>query len=62
MRAGLEYVTTYRGKPIPQNRKSVTVTLTYRWAEGTLRSEQVDDQIAQVVDAVGKKLSAQLRT
>jgi phenylalanyl-tRNA synthetase beta chain len=58
----LDYLTTYRGKPVPDGRKSVTVTLTYRWGDGTLRSEQVDQQVAEVVEAAKEKLSARLRT
>ena len=62
MRQSLDYVTTYRGKPIPAGKKSVTLQLTYRSSEGTLRSEQVDEQVAQVVAAAGEKLGAELRT
>ena len=62
LRTGLQYVTTYRGKPVPAGRKSVTVTLVYRSTEGTLRSEQVDEQVRQIVDAAAARLSAQLRT
>ena len=61
-RVALDYVTTYCGKPVPQGRKSVTVAVTYRWAEGTLRGEQVDQQVAEVVEAAKEKLSAELRT
>ena len=61
MRAGVDHVTTYRGKPIPDGKKSVTVTLTYRSAEGTLRSEQVDEQVADVVSAMKQTWSAELR-
>jgi phenylalanyl-tRNA synthetase beta chain len=61
IRAGLEYVTTYRGKPIADGRKSVTIRLTYRWEDGTLRAEQVDEQVRQVVDALKRDLSAELR-
>lgn len=61
MLAGVEYVTTYRGKQIPQGRKSVTATLTYQSAEGTLRSSQVDEQVAQIVEAARKQFNAELR-
>lgn len=61
MRVAVDYVTTYRGKPIAAGRKSVTVTLTYRAAEGTLRSEQVDQQVAEVVEALHRGLAAELR-
>jgi len=59
--AGLNYVTTYRGAPVPAGRKSVTVTLTYRSDQGTLRSEQVDQQVEHVVEAMRRKFSADLR-
>jgi phenylalanyl-tRNA synthetase beta chain len=61
LRAGLDYVTTYRGKPVPDGRKSVTVSLTYRSDTGTLRSEQVDQQVQEVLEVLEKKLQAQLR-
>ena len=60
-RTAVEYVTTYRGAPIPPGKKSVTVTLTYRSAEQTLRSEDVDRQVEGVLGAARKKLSAELR-
>jgi phenylalanyl-tRNA synthetase beta chain len=60
-RAAVDYVTTYRGQPVPDGCKSVTVTLTYRSTAGTLRSEEVDQQVAQVIQALREKLSAQLR-
>jgi len=61
MREGLEHVITYRGQPIPRGRKSVTVKLTYRSPEGTLRSEDVDEQVRRVIEAVKDKLSAEVR-
>ncbi|GAF88044.1 unnamed protein product, partial [marine sediment metagenome] len=61
MRVAVEYVTTFRGGPIPAGKKSVTVTLVYRSAEGTLRSEEVDTQVAVVVAALAKEFSAELR-
>ena len=61
LRAAVDYITTFRGKPIPSGRKSVTVRLTYRSDAGTLRSEQVDQQVEQVVSRMKEKLSAKLR-
>ncbi len=61
MRVAVEYVTTYRGKPVPPGRKSVTVAMEYRSEEGTLRSEQVDEQIAEIVTAMGAAFAAKLR-
>ena len=57
----LEYVGEYRGKQVPAGRKSVTFSLVYRSAEGTLRGEQVDEMIAHVAAALAKTLSAELR-
>jgi phenylalanyl-tRNA synthetase beta chain len=61
MRVALEYVVTYRGKPIPAGSKSVTITLTYRSSEGTLRGEQVDEQVQQVVGSLQHELAAEIR-
>jgi phenylalanyl-tRNA synthetase beta chain len=62
LRTDEQYVTTYRGKPLPKGKKSVTLALEYRSEEGTLRGEQVDEQIAELVAALGKALSAEIRT
>ena len=62
MRVATDYVTTFRGKPIAKGRKSVTVTLTYRSPGGTLRSEQVDEQVQAVVAAADQALGAELRS
>lgn len=60
-RVSAQYVTTYRGKPIADGRKSVTVSLVYRSGEGTLRSEQVDEFVMDVVAAMKKIHAAELR-
>jgi phenylalanyl-tRNA synthetase beta chain len=62
LREALEYVTTYRGKPIPAGRKSVTVTLSFRAPDRTLRGEEVDEQIQQVLAALRGRFNAELRT
>jgi len=61
MRTDVHYVTTFRGRPIPAGRKSVTVRLVYRSEAGTLRSEDADAQVAAVVSALSEKVSAELR-
>ncbi len=61
LRVGLDYVTTYRGKPIAADKKSVTLTVTYRSPDSTLRSEQVDDEIAALVAAAKDVFAADLR-
>jgi phenylalanyl-tRNA synthetase beta chain len=47
----LEYVTTYRGKPLEKGQKSVTVTLVFRSPTETLTSEAVDAAVQRVVGA-----------
>jgi phenylalanyl-tRNA synthetase beta chain len=61
MRVGLDYVTTYRGKPIAAGKKSVTAAITYRSSEGTLRGEQVDAEMSNIVSALKASLGAELR-
>jgi len=62
LREAVEYVTTYRGRPVPAGRKSVTLTLVYRCADRTLRREEVDEQVEQVLAALRRALRAELRT
>jgi phenylalanyl-tRNA synthetase beta chain len=57
----VEYVTTYRGKPLEAGKKSVTVTLVFRSSEGTLTSEQADAALSKVIDAAKSQLGATLR-
>jgi len=61
LRVGMDYVTTYRGKPVAKGRKSVTLTLTYRSDDDTLRSEQVDELVEAVVMSAKQALDAELR-
>ncbi len=61
LRVSMDYVTTFRGKPISEGRKSVTVRLTYRSPGGTLRGEQVDLEIEQILTHLRKTLNAELR-
>ncbi|MBN1943507.1 MAG: phenylalanine--tRNA ligase subunit beta [Phycisphaerae bacterium] len=62
LRVEEKYVTTYRGKPIPKGKKSVTVALEYRSNEGTLTNEQVDQQVRELLTALQKTLAVELRT
>ncbi|MCK5558431.1 MAG: phenylalanine--tRNA ligase subunit beta, partial [Candidatus Hydrogenedentes bacterium] len=61
LRVRQEYVTTYRGKPIPKGRKSVTVALEYRSGEGTLTSEEADQQVRELFSSLQEKFAAELR-
>lgn len=58
----LEYVTTYRGKPLEKGTKSVTITLVFRSPSETLTSEAVEASVATVVEAVKTEVGATLRT
>jgi phenylalanyl-tRNA synthetase beta chain len=57
----VEYVTTYRGKPLEAGTKSVTVALVFRSPTATLTGEAVETAVAGVVDAAKAQLGATLR-
>jgi phenylalanyl-tRNA synthetase beta chain len=58
----VDYVTTYRGKPLEAGVKSVTVTLVFRSATATLTSEAVESSVQRVVEAAKAKLGAVIRS
>lgn len=55
------FVGVYRGKQLGPGRKSVTFRLRFRDPARTLRHEEVDPQVAQLVDALKRDLGAELR-
>lgn len=57
----LDFVTTYRGKPVPPGRKSVTLRMTFRDPQRTLLHDEVSRQVDSVVHAMAEKLRAELR-
>ena len=57
----LEFVTTYRGKPLEKGTKSITTTLIFRSPAATLTSEQVEGAVQKAVAAAQEKLGATLR-
>ncbi len=57
----IEFVGLYRGKQIAKGSKSVTMKLTFRDPERTLRHEEVDPQVASVVASLKDHLDAELR-
>jgi len=57
----LEFVTTYRGKPLEKGTKSITVTLIFRSPAATLTSEQVEGAVQKAVGAAQRELGAVLR-
>jgi phenylalanyl-tRNA synthetase beta chain len=57
----MDYVTTYRGKPLEAGTKSVTITLVFRSPTTTLTSDAVESSVQKVVVAAKEKLGASLR-
>ena len=60
--ASVEFGGIYRGKPIEAGKKSVTISLCFRDADGTLRHEIVDGFQGQILEELEKYLGSQLRT
>ena len=58
--AGVKLVGTYEGANIPAQKRSVTLRMEYRSAEGTLRDEDVEERHRELVDSLVAKLSAEL--
>ena len=51
----LDYVTTYRGKPLASGTKSVTLKLVFRSPSETLTADRVDCSVAAAIGAAGQK-------
>jgi phenylalanyl-tRNA synthetase beta chain len=58
----LDFVTVYRGKPVPAGRKSVTLRMTFRDPSRTLQHGEVSPQVETVVMKLKGALQAELRT
>jgi phenylalanyl-tRNA synthetase beta chain len=58
---GVEYVTTYRGKPLEKGQKSVTLTLVFRSLTATLTAEQVEGSVQKAAEAAKTQLAATFR-
>lgn len=58
----IDFAGLYRGKPIPDGKKSVTVSLRFRDENGTLRHETVDEWQSSILAALTTNLGAELRT
>ena len=55
------FIGTYRGKPIPSGRKSISFRMVFRDPQKTLRHEEVDIQVNAVVDLLRENAGAELR-
>jgi phenylalanyl-tRNA synthetase beta chain len=58
----IEFVTTYRGKPLEKGSKSVTITLIFRRPDGTLMGEEIEAAMQRVILATTESLGASVRT
>jgi len=58
----LQFVDIFRGKNIPQGKKSVTLSLWFRDADGTLTHEAVDRFQADILKSLTESIGAELRT
>jgi phenylalanyl-tRNA synthetase beta chain len=58
----LAFVTTYRGKPIPDGKKSLTFRMRFRHPEKTLRDEEVNAPVDALVARLKAELGAEVRT
>jgi phenylalanyl-tRNA synthetase beta chain len=56
-----QFVGTYEGEGIPENKRSVTLCLEYRADDRTLRDEEVDTVHWQLIDALKQKFNAETR-
>jgi phenylalanyl-tRNA synthetase beta chain len=57
----LAFVAAFRGKQVGAGRKSVTLRLTFRSPDRTLRHEEVDPQVERLVGAARERLGAEVR-
>jgi len=57
----IEFVTTFRGKPLEAGFKSVTIALVFRSPSATLTGEQVEGSVQTVIETAKKTIGATLR-
>lgn len=62
MMESMRFVTTYRGQPLPAGKKSVTLRMTFRSADRTLRDEEVNPSVDSLVKVLAEKVGAAIRT
>ena len=58
----VSFITTFRGKQIGEGRKSVSLRLVFRKADGTMTSDEADASVARAIDALRGKLGAEVRS
>jgi phenylalanyl-tRNA synthetase beta chain len=58
--AGVMLVGIYEGENISADKRSITLRMEYRSAEGTLRDEEVEERHRGLIDSLISKFSAEL--
>jgi phenylalanyl-tRNA synthetase beta chain len=58
----IQFVDIYRGKGIPSDKKSVTLSLRFRDEDGTLTHDSVDGFEKAIVESLAQRVKAELRT
>ena len=58
----IDFVTTFRGKPLEPGSKSVTIALVFRSPSATLTGEQVEGSVQKAIDAAKEQLGAAIRS
>jgi phenylalanyl-tRNA synthetase beta chain len=58
----IDFVTTFRGKPLDPGSKSVTIALVFRSPSATLTGEQVEGSVQKAIDAAKGQLGAAIRS
>ncbi len=59
---GVSFVDEYKGKQIPDGKKSVTIRLAIGAADRTLTSQEIEDAAARIVKQLTKTVGAEIRT
>ncbi len=58
----IDFVTTWRGKGVPDGHKSITARLLLRAADRTLTRDEVETPIAELLNTLRSQLGAEIRT
>lgn len=57
----IEFFDLYRGKPVPEGRKSLAFSLVFRSEDRTLIGEEVNKAVEDLISLLGRRFSAELR-
>lgn len=57
----IEFVDLFRGQPIPEGKKSLTLRVWFQSKDGTMTMEQVDRRVQAIVGQLKKRLGATVR-